>query len=86
MRRCHILPKRTRLIVEYSLGSRGWRTLNVWEKYVFVCVLLLVLFYGYIYIYDGGPEGGKERDLDLNEEEDIKLDEIREDNWREVAE
>ena len=68
------------------MGSRGWITLNVWGKYVFVCVLLLVLFYRYIYRYDGGPEGGKERDLDLNEEEDIRLGEIREDNWREGAE
>ena len=45
-----------------------------------------MLFYGYIYRYVGGPDSGKERDLDLNEEEDIKLDEIREDNWRDVAE
>ena len=45
-----------------------------------------MLFYRYIYRYDGGPEGGKERDLDLNEEEDIRLGEIREDNWREGAE
>ena len=27
----------------------------------------------------------KERDMDLNEEEDIIMDEIREDNWKYVA-
>ena len=28
----------------------------------------------------------EERDPDLNEEEDIRMDEIREDHWRDVAE
>ena len=28
----------------------------------------------------------EERDTDLNEEEDIRLDEIREDRWRDVSE
>ena len=28
----------------------------------------------------------EERDLDLNEEEDIRLDEIREEYWRDVSE
>ena len=28
----------------------------------------------------------EERDPDLNEEEDIRLDEIREDNWRDFSE
>ena len=28
----------------------------------------------------------EERDPDLNEEEDIRMDEIRDDNWRYVAE
>ena len=35
------------------------------------------------YIFDN--QVAEERDPDLNEEEDIRLDEIREDNWRDVA-
>ena len=53
--------------------------------------MYLSLFYLLCYVTDIStdiPEGqvAEERDPDLNEEEDIVLDKIREEHWRDIAE
>ena len=45
-----------------------------------------MLCYGYIYIDMSKDKVAEERDPVLNEEEDIRLDEIREEHWRDVSE
>ena len=39
----HYTKTLTRRIIDYCWGSWGWRTLNFWKRYVFVCLLLIVL-------------------------------------------
>ena len=53
--------------------------------------MYLYVFYCLCYVKDISTDMSEdqvveERDPDLNEEEDIRLDEIREEHWRDVAE
>ena len=59
--------------------------MHVWKRYVFS------VFYCLCYITDMSidmyeDQVAEERDPDLNEEEGIRLDEIREYHWRNVSE
>ena len=53
-----------------------------------VCICLYFLFFYNtdISTYMSEEQVVEERDPDLNEEEDIRLDEIREEHWRDITE
>ena len=64
---------------------------EVGEPRIFVKVMYFSVFYCLCYDTDistdmSEDQVAEERDPDLNEEEDIRLDEIREEHWRDITE
>ena len=60
--------------------------MNVFKRYVFVCAFYCLYYDTVISTYIPEDRVAEERDPDLNEEEDIRLDEIREEHCRDVSE
>ena len=55
-------------------------------KVMYLSVFYFLCYYTYISTDMSEDQVAEERDPDLNEEEDIRLDAIRGDHWRNVAE
>ena len=63
---------------------------EVVEPYLFGKVMYLSMFYCLCYVTDRSTDMSEDQvpeeiDPNLNEEEDIRIDEIREENWRYVS-
>ena len=64
---------------------------EVGEPCMFIKGVYLSVFYCLCYVTDRSTDileeqVAEERDPELNEEEDIRLDEMREEHWRDIAE
>ena len=55
-------------------------------KGMYLSVLYCLCYVKYISTYMSEDQVAEERDPDLNEYEDIRLDAIREENWKDVSE